>query len=157
MPFIGWQVEVCERVMLAPMLWDLFAGDFNQIDYQQIMVLQNKLPFAFESYQSDASFYPEHSFTSIPIGASRVDESDHYPWSCSATNKPLFFYHSARPIENPARMQKIFLERNSNQWWLGQDALQSIRDYFILQDRDGRASWAYRTREGEWFKHGEYC
>ena len=54
-------------------------------------------------------------------------------------------------------MQKFFLERNSNQWWLGEDALQSIRDYFILKDQHGRSSWVYRTQHGAWFKQGEFC
>ncbi len=157
MPFISWQIEVCERVMLAPQLWDLFACEFEQIDYQQIMALQNKLPLAFECYQSDASFFPEQSFAPGPIGVSRINDFDHYAWSCSAGNKPLFYYQSAQPIEVLSRMQKIFLERNANQWWLGEDALQSLRDYFILKDHKGRCSWVYRTQDGEWFKQGEYC
>ncbi len=157
MPFIYWRLEVCERVMLAPLLWDLFAREFDQIDYQQIMALQNKLPYAFECYQSDASFFPEQSFARIPVGATQENEFDHYPWSCSAANKPLFFYQTAQPIENPSQGEKIFLERNSNQWWLSEDALQSIRDYFILKDHNGRSSWAYRTQDGEWFKQGEFC
>jgi len=157
MPFICWQLEVCERVMLAPQLWELFAREFDQIDYQRIMALQNKLPFAFECYQSDASFYPEQSFTRIPVGTTRGNEFDHYPWSSSAVNKPLFFYQHARLIEHPTAVEKIFLERNSNQWWLGEDALQSIRDYYILKDCNGRSCWAYRTQRGEWFKQGEFC
>jgi len=157
MPFICWQIDVCERVLLAPSLWDLFAGEFDEIDYQQIMTLQNKLPIAFECYQSNTSFYPEHSFSRIPVGQSRGSALDHYPWSCSANNKPLFYYQSAQPIDTPSRLQKIFLERNSYQWWLSEDTLQSIRDYFILKDHNGRASWAYRNQDGEWFKQGEFC
>ena len=157
MPFICWQIEICERVMLAPALWELFAREFDQIDYQQIMALQNKLPLAFECYQTDASFFPEKSFTRIPVGTAQNNPFDHYPWSSSASNKPLFFYQQAKPIENPTAVQKIFLERNSNQWWLSEDALQSIRDYFILKDQNGRSSWAYRTQNGEWFKQGEFC
>jgi len=157
MPFICWQVEICERVMLAPVLWDLFAQECDEIDYQQIMALQNKLPLAFECYQSDASFYPEQSFARIPIGSHQQQPFDYFPWSCSSADKPLFYYQSAQPIATPGRVQKVFLERNSNQWWLGEDALQSIRDYFILQDHNGRSSWAYRTQDGEWFKQGEFC
>lgn len=157
MPFICWRVEVCERVMLAPLLWDLFAQQYDAIDYQRIMALQNKLPLAFECYQSDASFFPEQSFTAVPFGESFKPEFDHYPWSCSATNKPLFYYQSAQPIENPSPVQRVFLERNANQWWLGEDALQTIRDYFVLKDQRGRSSWVYRTQDGAWFKQGEFC
>lgn len=157
MPFICWKIEICEHLMLAPMLWDLFAREFNEIDYQRIMALQNKLPLAFESFQLEASFLPEQSFKAVNLGEPESDVFDHHVWSCSATNKPLFYYQSARPIENPSHVQKIFLERNSNQWWLSQDALQSVRDYFMLKDHNGRSSWVYRTQDGSWFKQGEYC
>jgi hypothetical protein len=160
MPFLCWRVEVCERVMLAPALWDLFAAECEQIDYQQIMSLQNKLPIAFECFQPSASFYPEHSFQRVPIGAAMDEALDHYPWECSSTSKPLFYFENAQPIENPldspGRVQKIFLERNSSQWWLSHSALQSIRDYFILKDANGRRSWVYRNQDGDWFKQGEY-
>ena len=165
MPFLCWRIEVCERVLLAPQLWELFANEFDQIDYQQIMSLQNKLPIAFECFQASASFYPEQSFVQIPI-EHPVDKStntvlDHYPWSSSAVNKPLFYFHAPQPIENPQHgaspMQKFFLERNSSQWWLSPEGLQSIRDYFILKDHKGRCSWAFCNQDGAWFKQGEFC
>jgi len=156
MPFISWSVEINEFVMLAPALWDLFAREFDAVDYKRVMELQNKLPLAFECYQSDPSYFPEQSFSPAAIGVSNPGNFDLNPWDCSAGNKPLFFYENAQPIENPGRMQRIFLERNSNQWWLGEDALQSLRDYFILKDSRGKASWVFRTRDGAWFKHGEY-
>ena len=157
MPFICWRIEVRERVMLAPLLWDLFAQQADEIDYQRVTALQNKLPLAFECYHADACFFPEQSFSAVAVGDFQQADFDHYPWSCGASNKPLFYYQSAQPIENPGRMQKFFLERNANQWWLGEDALQSIRDYFILKDRHGRSSWVYRTQDGAWFKQGEFC
>jgi len=161
MPFLCWRVEVRERVMLAPALWDLFAAECEQIDYQQIMSLQNKLPIAFECFQPSASFYPEQSFQRVPIGAAMDEALDHYPWECSSISKPLFYFENAQPIDNPldgpGRVQKIFLERNSSQWWLSHSALQSIRDYFILKDANGRRSWVYRNQDGDWFKQGEYC
>ena len=186
MPFLCWRIEVCDRVVLAPQLWELFANDFDQIDYQKIMSLQNKLPIAFECFQASASFYPEQSFAQIPIdkipidkipidkipidktpidkipGSNSTDTAlDHYPWSSSAVNKPLFYFHAPQPIDNPLHsaspMQKFFLERNSSQWWLSPDGLQSIRDYFILKDHNGRCSWAYCNQDGAWFKQGEFC
>ena len=157
MPFISWRIEVCERIVLAPLLWDLFASHGDQGDYRQIMSLQNKLPVAFECYQSDPGFYPEQSFRAVPIGAVSVCSLDHFPWSSSAANKPLFFYPDPRPIEHPEGVARIFLERNSNQWWISGDVLQSIRDYFILRDPRGRSSWVFRDSNGDWFKQGEYC
>lgn len=157
MPFVAWRVEVCERISLAPELWDLFANAGGEVDYQQIMALQNKLPTAFESYQSRASFYPEQSFQSTPVGVAEPDSFDNLQWAASAGNKPLFYYPEALPIDPRGPLQRIFLERNAQPWWLGEDALQSMRDYFMLRDRRGRASWVYRDADGAWFKHGEYC
>ncbi len=185
MPFVCWRIEVCERVLLAPQLWDFFANEFDQIDYQQIMSLQNKLPIAFECFQANASFCPEQSFMKVPvdqvssnqipgnqvsrnqmaINQPSCDEltdtaMDHYPWSCGATNKPLFYFETPRPIDNPLHgaspVERVFLERNSSQWWLSPEGLQSIRDYFILKDHDGRCSWAYCNQDGAWFKQGEF-
>jgi hypothetical protein len=157
MPFLCWRIEVCERVVLAPQLWDLFARESEQIDYQQIMSLQNKLPIAFECFQASASFYPEHSFARVAIGAPPNDSLDHYAWSCSAVNKPLFYFQTPLPIDTPSQVERIFLERDSAQWWLSSSTLQSIRDYFILKDRDGRRSWVFRNQQGAWFKQGEFC
>ncbi len=166
MPFIAWQVSICERIQLAPMLLDLFAADVEQLDHQQldhqqldhqqIMSLQNKLPVAFECYQSSASFLPEHSYQSIGIGEPPAEDYDLKQWSSSACDKPLFCYHQIQAIEAPNTVQKIFLERNASQWWLSEELQQSIRDYFQLKDHRGRRSWVYRTVDGLWFKHGEY-
>ena len=156
MPFLCWRIEVCERVLLAPQLWELFAHESGQVDYQQIMNLQNKLPVAFECFQASASFYPEQSFARVAIGAAPDETLDHYAWSCSAMNKPLFYFYSPEPIEKPSLVEKIFLQRESGQWWLSASTLQSIRDYFILKDRDGRLSWVFRNQQGAWFKQGEF-
>ncbi len=157
MPLVAWRVEVCERISLAPELRDLFAAVSEQIDYAQIMALQNKLPIAFESYRPCACFYPEQSFRSAPIGSSEPESFDNLQWCQSAAAKPLFYYPEAVRFEPTGPMQRVFLERNSQPWWLGEDALQSIRDYFLLRDPRGRASWVFRDSEGAWFKHGEYC
>ncbi len=53
-------------------------------------------------------------------------------------------------------MRKLFLERNSNRWWLGEDALQSIRDYYLIWHPERGASWVYRNGDGCWFKQGEF-
>mgnify|MGYP003652560351 FL=1 len=157
MPFIGWRIEVCERIQLSPLLWDLFAAEFEQIDYGKIMSLQNKLPVAFESYQCDTSFYVEDSFKAVAIGAHNSLLLDDTQWSSASLEKPLFYYPDAQPIAPPSGLHKQFLERSSRQWWQADDAAQSLRDYFILKDGQGRASWVFRTQNGEWFKQGEYC
>lgn len=157
MPFLHWRIEIREQIMLSPGLWDLFASESERVDYQQIMSLQNKLPIAFECFQASASFYPEQSFARVPLGTAPDDGLDHYPWSSSTVNKPLFYCTAPQPIDIPGQAEKVFLERESGQWWLSSSALQSIRDYFILRDRHGRQSWVFRDQHGAWFKQGEYC
>ena len=156
MPFTGWRLEIRECVSLSPLLWDLFGNDSVGEDFERVMNLQNKLPLAFESYRPEASFYPERSFVGCLPGDPREQNFDVYAWSCSAVSKPLFFYSTPEPIDNPQGMQKIFLERSSEQWWQHGNALQAMRDYYILTDRNGRSIWAFRTRDGAWFKQGEY-
>ena len=174
--FCGGVIEVCERVVLAPQLWELFASELDQIDYQQIMSLQNKLPIAFECFQAKASFCPEQSFEQISVdesmSASRGDARNvardmariwlriTIPGPAVPSINPCSISGSPQPIDNPLHgaspMQKIFLERNSSQWWLSPEGLQSIRDYFILKDHKGRCSWAYCNQDGSWFKQGEF-
>ena len=161
MPFLRWRIEILERVQLAPQLWELFDREIDRIDYRQIMSLQNKLPVAFECFQAEPSFYPERSFSRVAVGAGDSPALDHRPWSCAASNKPLFYLPTPQPIDDPSDsatpLRRIFLERNSSQWWLSAEGLQSIRDYFILESVDGRCSWVFRDQDGAWFKQGEYC
>ncbi len=156
MPFIGWKLDIREHLQLTPQIWDLFARDVDSVDYRRIHELQNKLPLAFESYRFHTSYFPEDSFAAASIGVPGDDELESLAWVASAVNKPLFFYRDVIPIPCPQRLQKIFLERSSNQWWLDGDALRSIRDYYLLRDRRGRCSWVYRDADGAWFKQGEF-
>jgi hypothetical protein len=156
MPFIGWRVEVCERIHLPPLLWDLFAGEGGDINHQNLFDLQNKLSIPIESYRSRANFYPEQSFQSTPIGGVAETSYDEYQWSASSDLRPLFYYQAADEIEAPPPGQRFFLERCSNQWWLHGDPQNQIKDYFVLKDRRGRASWVYRDFDGRWFRQGEY-
>jgi hypothetical protein len=156
MPLLRWRIELSERVALAPQLWDLFASAGDEIDYQRLQDLQNKLSQAFESYRPEASFLPEQSFSEAALGTTPGADADRLAWICGAINKPLFCYQPAQPIEIPEPAQKVFLERASAPWWMAEDTIESMRDYYIVRDRRGRASWAYRTRDGAWFRQGEF-
>jgi hypothetical protein len=156
MPFIGWKLEISERITLPPQIWDFFADEMTTIDFHKVSALQNKLPLAFECYQLDYSFYVEQAFKPATIGKGIDSPLDENQWVNSAHNKPLFFYPQVVPINSPERAQKNFLERSSNQWWLSENALATIRDYYSIKDSKGRASWIYRDSYGNWFKQGEY-
>ena len=156
MPFIGWQLVINERMSLPPMVWELFVNETGHIDYEKITALQNKLPVGFECYQSASNFHPEKSFLDCAIGTESKSDIDNYQWRSTAVNKPLFYYPDVIPIDVPKRMKKHFLERSSLRWWLADDALKSLRDYFVLTDEKGRSSWIYRDSDGDWYKQGEY-
>ena len=47
-------------------------------------------------------------------------------------------------------------ERLSPEWWLQQDAAAPQRDYFRVEDEDGRRYWLYRE-ETRWFLHGLFA
>jgi len=156
MPFIGWRVEVCERIQLPPMLWDLFASGDADINHRSLFDLQNKLSVPIESYRSQTDFYPEHSFQAMPIGGVAETSHDEYQWSASSSLRPLFYYQAVDEIEEPAFAQRFFLERCSSQWWLHDDPQDQTRDYFVLKDGRGKASWVYRSYDGRWYRQGEY-
>jgi hypothetical protein len=157
MPLIGWNLELSEAIQLAPQLWDLFADQLGEIDYRQVLSLQNKLPSAFESFHVNASFLPEASFRCVAPGFVATEDFDTSQWESCAADHPLFFYLEAIPLDSLEVVRKIFLGRSSEPWWLAPELIDSIRDYFQIEDRSGRRSWAYRTANGSWFKQGEYC
>ena len=160
MPFMGWRIEVCERIHLPPQLWDLFANDEAQIQLSGMRELQNKLPVPIEAYRCEANFYPEQSFQPSPVGGVAETPFDDYQWSRSSSHRPLFYYPSAHEIETPVfrpgTAAGFFLERGASRWWSGGDPENQARDYYVLKDHRGRSSWAYRDFDGKWFKQGEY-
>ena len=45
-------------------------------------------------------------------------------------------------------------ERIAGRWWDGHD---KTRDYFDVQDEDGRRFWVFRVAEtGKWYLHGSW-
>ena len=156
MPFVRWKIEVCERIYLPPILWDLFGNDEAEVNTQNLRDLQNKLSIPLESYCIQANFDPEQSFSAMPIGGVAESKFDEYQWSASSTYRPLFYYRQQPEIEAPTCHQRLFLERCASQWWLHGEPDQTIKDYFLLKDRQGRASWVYRDYDGRWYRHGEY-
>lgn len=157
MPLIAWQIELCERFELPPLIWDLFGDDDAEISHQALFSLQNKLPVTIESYAYASSFYPEHSFQLLPLNHSR-DKVDSPPqWTSQSIHRPLFYYPSIQPIEPPLASQFTFLDRSACDWWQQQECEAINRDYYCLKESAGRLSWIYRDFNGLWFKQGEYC
>jgi hypothetical protein len=164
MPLISWSVEVCERIQLPPVLWDLFGPEsfdhaekqISNIKLQDIRELQNKLPSLIEAYHCEANFCPEQSFEKSPIGSPPDADFDHLQWSSSSNQRPLFYHLESQQIEAPSIKPHQFLERCASRWWLIGDPINQNKDYYVLKDNQGHASWVYRDGEGHWFKQGEY-
>lgn len=161
MPLASWSVEVCERIQLPPVLWDLFAHDNLEDDssdakFQNIRELQNKLPTLIEAYHCEANFCPECSFETSPIGNTPDTAFDHLQWSASSNQRPLFYHPESQQIDIPSIKPHQFLERCASRWWLLDDSINQSKDYYVLKDNKGHASWVYRDGKGQWFKQGEY-
>ncbi len=156
-PFVAWRLELSERLTLTPQCLDLFAGDATEVDFDRVRQLQNKLPRSLECYRGQASFLAEDAFRRAPIGDPRDEPFALGAWTGSAVNKPLFRYPEAQAIDGAPRGRAVFVERGTSPWWHGDDADKAIRDYFILRDERGRASWAYRDAGGAWYRLGEFC
>ena len=70
------------------------------------------------------------------------DDRDGRPISITQDGKVRRVMHAVGP------------ERIAGQWWEGHN---KTRDYFAVEDEEGRRSWVFRVREtGRWFVHGEF-
>jgi len=161
MPLLSWSVEVCERIQLPPVLWDLFRhegleNESSDIKLEDIRELQNKLPTLIEAYHCEANFCPEQSFETSPIGSTPEISFDHLQWSISSNQRPLFYHSESQPIDTPSTKPHQFLERCGSRWWLRDESINQNKDYYVLKNNQGHASWVYRDGEGRWFKQGEY-
>ena len=157
MPLIAWQIEIGEYFDLPPMIWDLFAQQVNELVQDDIFNLQNKLPVNIECYEVEHSFIPENSFVESSQRDDLADDLDTFLWRSQSLQRPLFSYQSAQPVELADNSRFTFLERCANLWWQVDDTNATNRDYYLMEDNRGRASWIYRDFEGRWFKQGEYC
>jgi hypothetical protein len=165
MPLVDWSIEVCERIQLPPVLWDLFGHEsfdhtekqISNIKLQDIRELQNKLPTMIEAYHCEANFCPEQSFEIAPIGSAPDTDFDHFQWSSSSNQRPLFYHPESQQIDTPSIQPHQFLERCASRWWLVGDPINQNKDYYVLKDSEGHASWVYRDGDGGWYKQGEYC
>lgn len=56
-------------------------------------------------------------------------------------------------------------ERITGEWWRRTDECRAVRDYFQVEDEEGRRFWLYRRGDGvrvetgdlTWYLHGRYC
>ena len=157
MPLIAWQIEIGEYFELPPQLWDLFAQPASEQVQEDIYNLQNKLPVNIECYDVKHSFIPEKSFIESSQSQGHSCDLDRLLWCSQSLQRPLFSYQSAQPVELPENGRFTFLERCASLWWQEDDTRATNRDYYVLKDTRGRASWIYRDFDGRWFKQGEYC
>jgi protein ImuB len=76
------------------------------------------------------------------VMVSPSDDRDGRPISITQDGKVRRVMHAVGP------------ERIAGQWWEGHN---KTRDYFAVEDEEGRRSWVFRVREtGRWFVHGEF-
>jgi protein ImuB len=65
--------------------------------------------------------------------------------------RPVMFSHEGQ-VHRVAHA--VGPERIAGQWWDGHD---KTRDYFDVQDEQGRRFWVFRVAEtGKWYLHGSW-
>ncbi len=140
-----------------------------------IDILQNRLGadhvYRVEPVESDV---PERSVRHIPALAPPTGK-DWPPWP-----RPVRLFSPPQPIESLALLpdhppvaftwrHKRFRVRHADgperiygEWWRSPAETSSIRDYWRIEDTDGRRFWLYRSGDGEdpetgdlrWYLHG---
>ncbi|NNE64191.1 MAG: hypothetical protein HKN34_08910 [Gammaproteobacteria bacterium] len=156
MPLLGWRIEICERFILPPVIWDLFSDHSEEMADEAIVKLQHKLPVEIESYDYSRSFYPEQSFKKKPVNDRREKPGCDLQWLQQSLFRPLFYYPSIELIEQPRGGLMTFLERSISDWWQQKACHLINRDYYQFRNSGGQLSWVYRDFNGSWFKQGEY-
>lgn len=120
-----------------------------------------------------ASHLPERACLRRPLGAG-MGEGRLPDWPLEAPGpRPLLLLAEAEPAEvavaGPHEPPRRFRwrrrthlvlyaegpERIAAEWWRGQEA---TRDYYVVEDREGRRFWLYRELEASrWFVHGLFA
>jgi hypothetical protein len=156
-PFVGWKVEINECLYISPQTMELISTENSGLNYEGVLDLQNKIPLPIESYVVLPDFVPDLSFRSEELGGNtfKYDFSLNQ-WIEASFNRPFFYYRNPLPITSPLELKLKFLERTSNDWWTSENLMDMTKDYFLVEDREGRFIWVFRNSSGVWYKHGIY-
>lgn len=136
-------------------------------------------PEAVLRFAPGASHMPERAQRMIPASARDRDDDWPTPDPEAPPLRPLHMFHPPQPVETLAevpdgsplrfRWRRVLHEvvrsegpeRIGGEWWRAPD--QKTRDYYRVEDRDGRRFWLFRqglygeTPEPRWFIHGLFA
>lgn len=125
------------------------------------------------------SHMPERAQRMVPAGALSLDSDWPAPDPEAPPLRPLHLFYPPQPVETLAevpdgsplrfRWRRVLHEvvrsegpeRINGEWWRAPD--QKTRDYYRVEDRDGRRFWLFRqglygeTPEPRWFIHGLFA
>ena len=117
------------------------------------------------SFQPNDTHIPEKSFSAVPAQTAPPSKRGwkKLPQTGAAPRRPLRMFARPEPI-NLATIARLNWrraiirhegpERIAMEWWRHEEA-QSCRDYFRIEDEEGRRYWLYRSRaDAQWFLHG---
>ena len=156
-PFVRWRIEINERLYISPQIMELISTKDGGLDYEGILDLQNKIPLPIESYIIVPDFIPDLSFRSHEVGSNDSEYNFSLnQWIEASFNRPFFYYRNPLPINSPLELKLKFLERTSNDWWVSENLRDVTKDYYLLEDREGKFIWVFRDNSGAWYKHGIY-
>lgn len=156
-PFVSWKVEINERLYISPKTMELISTENSRLNYEGVLDLQNKIPLPIESYVVVPDFTADLSFRPEELGGNTVKyDFSLSQWIEASFNRPFFYYRTPLPITSPQKSKPKFLERTSNDWWADENLMDITKDYFLVEDREGRFIWVFRNSSGVWYKHGIY-
>jgi hypothetical protein len=156
-PFVSWKVEINERLYISPQTMELISNENSWLNYEGVLDLQNKIPLPIESYVVVPDFTADLSFRSHGVGVNQGEyDFSLNQWIEASFNRPFFYYRTPLPITSPPESKPKFLERTSNDWWASENLMDITKDYFLVEDREGRFIWVFRNSSGVWYKHGIY-
>jgi len=170
---------------LGPKQRDLTAGpsDGSSLD-ELIDRLSNRLgTHRVTRIKPQASHMPERAQLAVPALAAEGFQKNDVPLFAhgDAPLRPIRMLSPPEPVEVIAqvpegpprqfrwrRMLHAVVrsegpERLAAEWWLAEDAVAATRDYFRVEDEEGRRFWLYRdglydreTNAPRWFVHGVF-
>ncbi|MEP6826612.1 MAG: DNA polymerase Y family protein, partial [Aestuariivirga sp.] len=122
-------------------------------------------------FQPNDTHIPENAFSVVPAQAAVTSK---LAWeklraAKAVPRRPLRMFSRPEPVSmattaqlkwhrtNRAIIRQVGPERIAMEWWRHEEAMPT-RDYFRMEDKEGRRYWLYRdVSTKQWFLHGLFA
>jgi protein ImuB len=145
-------------------------------DEKEINFLIDRLSARFGAnrvsrFEPNGTHIPEDSFHIVPAQIAPASKAEWKKLQAAnaSPRRPLRMFAQPEPVgmdanarlnwrrANRAITRQEGPERIAMEWWR-QERLQAARDYFRIEDEEGRRYWLYRSSDkAQWFLHGMFA